>query len=355
MARFINKSLSEIGESPYELKFRGKRKSDSVLLRVMDFDADHMDEYTPKEFSEIQKHLDTNTVTWLNVDGLHDTDIITQIGDIFQLDRKIVSDVLNTEQRPSAIEYDDCIFISLKMLQYDEVENEVNTENLSILLAKNLLISFQEKRGDVFDPVRERIRKQKRKIRNSGTDYLSFTLLDIVIDNYMYIISLLGEKVETLEDELLEHPTKQMLEQINDYKREIHYLRKNINPAKDMINSLVKMDSDLFKPEVSAIHWKELQDNIAQAIESSDTYREILSDMMNIYHTTVSSKLNDVMKFLTIFSVIFIPLTFIAGIYGTNFDNLPELHYEYSYFIMLGAMVIITVGMIFYFRSRNWF
>ncbi|MEZ4722104.1 MAG: magnesium/cobalt transporter CorA [Flavobacteriales bacterium] len=355
MARFITKSRSEIGDSPYELKFRGKQKAENILMRVIDFDADHLEEYQLNEFRDIQKHLDTDTVTWLNVDGLHDADLIQQIGEVFELDRIIMSDVLDTDKRPKVQEYEECIYVSVKMLRYDESENELYTENLSLIIAENLLISFQERKGDVFEPVRERIRKQKRKIRASGTDYLAFALLDIVIDNYIYILSVLGEKIENLEDRMIQNQSKKVIEKINEYKREINYLRKNIQPAREMIYSLSKLDSELIDKDSTEVHWKELQDNIVQAIETSDSYREILSDMLNIYHTTLSTRLNDTMKFLTIFSVIFIPLTFIAGIYGTNFDNVPELHYRYSYFIMWAVMVAIAIGMVIYFKRKKWF
>jgi magnesium transporter len=200
---------------------------------------------------------------------------------------------------------------------------------------------------------RERIRKQKKRIRNGGTDYLTFALLDIVIDNYLYVISLLGEKIETLEENLLLNPTKNVIKEINNYKRELNFLRKSIKPAKEMIFSLAKMESE-FITESTYVHFKELQDNISQANESSDSYREILSDQLNIYHTTISAKLNDIMKFLTVFSVVFIPLTFIAGIYGTNFDHLPELHFKYSYFIMLGIMFIVAISMLLYFKTKKW-
>jgi magnesium transporter len=225
---------------------------------------------------------------------------------------------------------------------------------LSLILTKSVLISFQERKGDVFEPVRERIRKQKKRIRNAGTDYLAFSLLDIVIDNYIYIISFLGEKIETLEENLLLEPKKSIIEEINFYKRELNFLRKSIKPAREMILALSKMESELIDEDTD-VHFKELQDNINQASDSSDSYREILSDQLNIYHTTISSKLNDIMKFLTIFSVIFIPLTFIAGIYGTNFDIVPELHFKYSYFIMWGVIVIVAIGMLIYFRKRKWF
>ena len=354
MARFLKKQKQEIGRSPDELLFHGERKIDNVLLRIIDFDADNLKEDAVSAVNEVIKYKDKESVTWFNIDGVHNTDIMEEIAKGFHLDHLILADVLNTQVRPKVQEYDNCVFLSIKMLRFDEESDFVSVENLSLILTKSVLISFQERKGDVFEPVRERIRKQKKRIRNSGTDYLTFALLDIVIDNYIYIISVLGEKIETLEENLLLNPTQSIIEEINKYKRELNFLRKNIKPAKEMILSLSKMESELID-EATDVHFKELQNNINQASESSDSYREILSDQLNIYHTTISSKLNDTMKFLTIFSVIFIPLTFIAGIYGTNFEFVPELHYKYSYFIMWGVIVTVAVGMLFYFRKRKWF
>jgi magnesium transporter len=354
MARFLNKSKDEIGRSPDDLIFRGEKKAKDVFLRVIDFDSNSLTEEVIKSVHDAIKYQDKHTVTWFNIDGLHNTEIIEGIANEFDFDRLILADVMNTQARSTLKEYDNCIFISVKMLKQESGVEMVNVENLSLIMTESFLFSFQEKRGDVFEPVRDRIRKQKRRIRNGGTDYLLFALLDIVIDNYIYIISLLGEKIEMLEDNLLLDPRKEVIYEINSYKRELNFLRKNIKPTKEMILSLSKLDSDLIH-ENTFIHFKELLDNINQASDSSDSYREILSDQLNIYHTTISSKLNDIMKFLTVFSVIFIPLTFIAGIYGTNFDFVPELHYKYSYFIMWGVIIVVAVGMLIYFKRKNWF
>jgi magnesium transporter len=354
MARFLKKSKEEIGISPDDLLFRGEKKINEVLLRVIDFDADNLTEESIKSITETLKYKEKDTVTWLNIDGLHNTDIMESLASEFNFDRLILADVMNTQARATIKEYDNCIFVSVKMLQQDPVTDVISVENLSIIVTESFLISFQERKGDVFEPVRERIRKQKRRIRNGGTDYLLFALLDIVIDNYIYIISLLGEKIEMLEENLLLDPRKDVINEINSYKRELNFLRKNIKPTNEMILSLSKMESDLFH-ESTEVHFAELQDNIHQASDSSDSYREILSDQLNIYHTTISSKLNDIMKFLTVFSVIFIPLTFIAGIYGTNFDFVPELHYKYSYFIMWAVIIIVAVGMLLYFKKKKWF
>lgn len=354
MARFVKKQKKEIGVSPDELLFRGRQKSDEIILRVIDYDANNLEENGIHMVQEALRFQEKNSVTWLNVDGLHDAGVMKEISKGFDLDSLILAEVMNTGTRPKIVEYQNCIFISIKMLQQNEETNKITVENLSLIITKSVLFSFQERRGDVFEPVRERIRKQKKRIRNSGTDYLAFALLDVVIDNYIYVISVLGEKIEGLEEDLAIEPKQSLINEINNFKRELNFLRKNIKPAKEMILALSKMESDLID-ESSYIHFKELQDNIDHASDSSDSYREILSDQLNIYHTTISSKLNDIMKFLTIFSVVFIPITFIAGIYGTNFDYVPELHFKYSYFIMWGVILSVAIGMLIYFRKRKWF
>lgn len=353
MTRFIKKKKQDIGLGPDELIFRGSKRTDQVSLRIIDFDANNLNENSIESVKETSKYVDDKTVTWLNIDGLHNMAIMEEVSTTFNFDKLVIAEVLNTDARPKIIDYDNCTLITIKMLQQDEDSEMIKVENLSLILTKSVLITFQERKGDVFEPVRERIRKQKKRIRNGGTDYLVFALLDIVIDNYLYVISLLGEKIETLEENLLINPNQIVINEINNYKRELNFLRKSIKPAKEMIFSIAKMESE-FITESTSVHFKELQDNISQASDSSDSYREILSDQLNIYHTTISSKLNDIMKFLTVFSVIFIPLTFIAGIYGTNFDNVPELHYEYSYFIMWGVMVLVAILMLLYFRKKKW-
>lgn len=355
MARFIKKRKEEIGLAPDDLWFRGEHKINEVQLRVIDFDTVNLIENVIEKVKDVLSYQDKDSVTWFNIDGLHNTSIMEELAKGFNLDQLILADVLNTQARPKVEEYDNCIFLSIKMLQHDSDTDLIMVENLSLIITKSILFSFQEKKGDVFEPVRDRIRKQKRRIRNGGTDYLAFALLDIVIDNYIYIIGVLGQKIESLEDSLLNDPTQAVVEKINLYKRELNFLRKNIKPAKEMILAFNKLDSELVNGDDIEMHLKELEDNISHASELTDSYREILSDQLNIYHTTISSKLNDIMKFLTVFSVIFIPLTFIAGIYGTNFEYVPELHYRYSYFIMWLVMLVVAVGMLIYFKRKKWF
>ena len=345
---------NEIGMSPYQLHFRGEKKMGQVRMRLIDYDPASLEEREIGSVAEAIALKESSTVSWLNVDGVHDAATMDAIANALGVETLVLAEAMNTRSRPKSVEHANCLFVSIKMLREEEGSEELTIENLSLIITERMLISFQEEPGDVFEPVRERIRAGKKRIRGSGPDYLMFALLDIVVDNYIYIIGKLGDKIEDLEEGLLEDPTKTVIEEINLYKRELNTLRKNILPAKEMILNLSKLDSEFIDEEKNAVHFRELVDNINQAAEATSNYREILSDQLTIYHTTISSKLNDIMKFLTVFSVIFIPLTFIAGIYGTNFDVLPELHFKYSYFVMWGIMILVASGMLVYFKRNKW-
>ena len=345
MSTTYAKKKEDIGLSPFEIKFRGQKKSDKVLMTIFEMTAENVIERNVHTIEEIQNHLNSDSLIWLNIDGLHNEKLMSEISSFFSIPSNILSDIMDPSIRSQVEEFDDGIFTSVKMLEFDEKAEKVSVDNLSLIVMKRIIISFQEESGDVFNPVRERIRKHKNKIRTSGTDYLAFALLDIVIDNYIYILGAYGEKVETLEDRLALAPNKEILNIINLLKHELNRLRRSIRPTKEMIMSLVKLDSDLIQ-DVNRTYFKELQDNILQATEMLDYYREVLYDELDIYHSSMSTKLNDIMALLTIFSGIFIPLTFIVGVYGTNFDILPELHWKYGYFIMWGTMIVIAVFMI---------
>ncbi|WP_430811152.1 MULTISPECIES: magnesium/cobalt transporter CorA [unclassified Carboxylicivirga] len=353
MARFLKSKKESIGLSPYDLIFRGEKKIDYVRLRQINYNAEQLTEQEPQSVDEAAARGVSDGVSWINIDGLHDTDLLKSLTHRLDLPPLIVPDVLDTHRRPRLQEYNNCLSISLKMLQYDEVSNQLSSENLVLVFNTHLLLSFQEKVGTLFDPVRERLRRNRKLIRSSNSDYLAFALLDVVIDNYIHTISRLGEKIEDLDDELIEYPSAESLEKINRYKVEINYLRKIVKPCREMVLSLCKTDSDYINDYLE-VHLNELRHNIELANEAVDNYRVILSDQLNIFHTTVAYKLNDVLKTLTIFSVIFIPITFIAGVYGTNFDHIPELHYKYSYFIMWGVIVLTALGMVAYFKRKKW-
>lgn len=342
-----------MGKAPGELVFIGEQKIDESTIQVLDYDQERLNEEYLQDIKDGIPYKETETVTWLNVYGLHDIELIKSFGQGFGLHGLVLEDISHTGQRPKMEEYDDYLYFVLKMMKYDEDEGKINSEQLSMVLGKTFLITFQERPTDVFEPVRERIRKKKGRIRKVGIDYLAYTLLDTIVDNYIFIIERLGEQIEELEEEILENQTQDILTKINNYKREMNYLRKSIRPAKEFIQQLTRIDSDLIREQTMPF-LKDLLDLASQAVEVVDTYREMLSDHLNIYNTGVSNKLNEILKILTIFSAIFIPLTFIAGVYGTNFEYLPELHYRYSYFIFWIVLIVVVLVMVRFFKRRNW-
>ncbi len=348
------KNREDIGLSPYEIKFRGRKRADKVRMTLFDITPENVTEAEINSTDEIRAYLDKDSIKWLNIDGLHDEELMGNIAKELNISSDIISDIMQPSSRPQVEEFDNGIFISIKMLSYNEKKSRVSVENLSLIVMKNMLITFQEVSGDIFDPVRDRIRKHKTKIRNSGPDYLAFALLDVVIDNYIYILGVFGEKVEAMEGKIVFNPDKEMLKVINIFKHEQNNLRRDIKPAKEMIMNLVKLDTELIGKK-NRTHYKELQDNINQAVELLDYYREVINDELNMYHSAMSTRMNDIMALLTIFSVVFIPLTFIVGLYGMNFDNMPELRSKYGYFIVLGVMFVIAVGMLIFFKRKKWF
>jgi magnesium transporter len=353
MSGFTKKKKEHIGLSPFALVFRGQKKTEKILLRAIDFDLEEVHETEVKSTEELLALKRSKKLTWLNIDGLDNVELMENMAKLYKIDNNILSDVMNPSIRPKVQEFENGIFITIKMIQYNEQDQSSSVENLSIIITDNTLISFQEQSGLVFEPIRERIRKHKNKIRTSGTDYLAFALLDVVVDNYIYVIGLLADKIESLEEVISNDPNKEVLDNINSYKRELNSLRKQIKPAKEMIINLTKMETEYIHDD-NQIHFKELQDNINEASELSDSYREILYDQLNIYHSSMSTKLNEIMRVLTIISVIFIPITFLVGVYGTNFDNVPELHWRHGYLIMWFIMVIITLLMLWFFRRKKW-
>ncbi len=354
MARFFKKRVETKGLAPGSLVFIGKQKLEKSSLKIIRYDKEYLEEIDVATVEEIPALKGARPISWLNIYGIHDTELIKRIGEIYDLHPLALEDILNTGQRPKTDEFDNCRFIAMKMLQYDEEEQQVNAEQLSLVLGKDFLITFQECPGDVFEPVRERIRKAKGRIRLSGNDYLAYALMDTVIDNYIYIVERIGEQIEDLEEQILENPQQETLHQINVFKREISFLGKVIRPAREMVTRLARSESDLFHKKTLPFI-ADLLDLVTHTTETIDTYREILSDYLNIYHTSMSNRMNEVMKILTIFAAIFIPLTFIAGIYGTNFEYIPELGFKYSYFIMWGVIVVVAIIMLRYFKRKKWF
>lgn len=351
MARFFIFKEKEIGNAPDSLIYNGEKRVEEVSSYLFTYDKTELLEIN----SPIIQATDfaSDKVNWLNINGLHQEEIFNTISEKYQIDKVVLSDILDTNQRPTIHELDDLIFISLKMFRVDEELKKIRAENFVIILKKDFLLSFQEIPGDVFNPIRDRIRKGKKIIRSSGNDFLGLSMLEVIFDNYSIIINEIGEKIEQLELQILSSTTKSVPRDINFYKTELSYLKKAIKPCRGILSSLTKSESEILSKR-NKFYLTSLKDDLEHVLETIDSYNEILTNFLNIYHTNVSTKLNDIMKFLTIFSSVFIPITFIAGIYGTNFDNVPELHYKYGYFVMLGSMVVIAIGMLLFFRIKKW-
>jgi magnesium transporter len=297
MARFLKKNEALLGNIPGEPVFIGKRKMDKIKMHVIDYNENFIDETDPINIEDITQLKNTSTVSWINVNGLHDTNAIKSLAMNFGLHPLIPEDIVNTGQRPKMEEYDDHLFFALKMMRYDHDNNKVESEQLSIVLGPNFLITFQERPGDVFEPVRKRIRNKTGRIRHHGIDYLAYALLDSVVDNYMTIIERIGEQIEEIEDEILANSNKDVLSKINDYKREMNYLRKTIRPVKEFMLQLSRLDSDLLQ-DTTHPFFKDLLDISIQSVEAIDTYRMMLSDHLDIYNSGTNNRLNEIMKIL---------------------------------------------------------
>jgi len=353
MARFLKKKDKTVGEVPGEPVFIGVKKVDQATINIIDYNGTEISETSNVESEYLKTLKKTDTISWININGLHDIELIKEIAEIFNLHPVVTEDIANTAQRPKMEDHEEYIFITTKMLRFDENSTKILNEQVSIIFGKNFLITFQECPGDTFTPVRNRIRKKRGRIRDVGTDYLAYALMDSIIDKYLVITENIGEQIEELEDLVLNSTDSQIPYDIKTYKREMIFLKKTFKPTKEFILQLNNMESGLIK-EKTFPFLKDLQDLSTQAVESVETYRDMLSDHLYLYNANVGNKLNEIIKVLTIFSVIFIPLTFVAGVYGTNFEYLPELKYRYSYFIFWGVLILIAAVMLKFFKNKKW-
>ncbi|QNJ98704.1 magnesium/cobalt transporter CorA [Constantimarinum furrinae] len=340
-------------EIPGTVKYTGKKQSLVTKIELIDYSKDHYIRLDSEDIQDAFKFEETDNITWSNINGLNNTPEIEIIGDHYNLHPLIQEDIVTTNQRPKIDEYEDYLFLVFKMLHYNE-DGEFVNEHVSMVLGSDYVVTFQEADGDVFDGVRERLQNAKGRIRSAGADYLMFALLDAVVDNYFSVIETLSEKIEVLEDQLFDDNIKDDITQdIQELKKEILRIRRAILPLREVINRLEKIDSKLID-ERTHNYIRDLYDHIIQVSESVDIYREMIWGLMDMYMTTISNKMNEVMKVLTIMASIFIPLTFMAGIYGMNFDYIPELQYKYGYFVLWGLMILVFLGMLYYFKRKKW-
>ncbi len=323
----------------------------NLILELITYDPEGSVKHDNLPIEELLKKLDNKKVNWINLDG-PDLAIIEKLQDYFNLHSLLVEDILN-DQRPKSEEYDDYLFFSLKML-YKFEGSKIEYEQISFVLGKHYLISFQEKPGDLFDGFRERIRLDQGKVRKRNADYLLYRLIDIITDNYYNILDKIGDQIEDMEDEIHSNPSNDNFKNIQHLKKELIFLRRAVHPLRDALNQIIKNDSD-FIDDINTRFFADVVDNVIHLGDSIETYKDLLASLMDIHINTMNTRLNEVMRVLTVISTIFIPLTFIVGVYGMNFHYIPELNWQWGYFGVWAIMLLVVVGMLIFFKFKKWF
>lgn len=340
-----------IGAPPGTLFYNGEERTGRIKITLIEYNETEFFEHEYFDLSDCLSDVRPNMVKWINVDGIHKPEVVEKIGKIYNIHPLTLEDIVHVDQRPKFEDYEHYVFSVMKMISYT---TEVKAEQLCILLLENTVISFQEPfGGDAFDIIRNRLRQAKGRVRKLGADYLAYALMDAVVDCYFTAIEKIGDKVEEIEEEIISASDNKSLLELYHLKREMIYLRKQVWPMRDMINNMIRSETILIN-ETSDIYLRDLSDHVTRIIDTVETYRDLLSGIMDIYLSTNANRMNEVMKVLTIMSSVFIPVTFIAGVYGMNFDNMPELHTRNGYFIVCGVMCAVMLGMLAYFKKKKW-
>ncbi len=346
-----HKRSKKAGLPPGSMVHIGEKKTEKVKIILFNYNKQKFEEKTIEKLKECLTYRKTKGVAWINVSGIHNTGAISEIGKCFNLHPLLLEDIVNTDQRPKMEDYDSYIFLVVKMLYSNE--KGINSEQISIVLGPNFVISFQETEGDVFDLIRERIRNGKGKTRELGPDFLAYSLLDAIVDSYFGILEKTGERVEELEEELTRDPNQKTLRKIHGMKREMILLRRSVWPLREVISGLLRSDSKLISKNTD-LYLRDVYDHTIQVIDTIETLRDMLSGMIDLYLSSISNRMNEIMKILTIVGTIFIPLTFITGLYGMNFRYMPELDSPFGYPAVLVMMLLLISVMLIYFRRKKW-
>ncbi|MAZ71614.1 MAG: magnesium and cobalt transport protein CorA [Flavobacteriaceae bacterium] len=340
-------------EAPGTVTYTGKKANVATKVEIIDYSKEHYSRVDSENIEDAFGFETSEHITWININGLNNTREIERLGEYYSLHPLIQEDIVTTNQRPKMDEYEEYLFIVFKMLHYTDDGDFVN-EHVSMVVGSDYVTTFQEADGDVWDGLRDRLANAKGRIRNAGSDYLMFALLDAIVDNYFSVIETLSAKIEFIEDQLFEDKVEEDITQdIQSLKKEILRIRRAVVPLREVINRLEKTDTPLIEARTQN-YIRDLYDHIIQVSESVDIYREMIWGLMDMYMTTISNKMNEVMKVLTIMASIFIPLTFMAGIYGMNFEYIPELQLKYGYFYLWGAMILVFCGLLWYFKRKKW-
>ncbi|HEX9885349.1 MAG TPA: magnesium/cobalt transporter CorA [Longimicrobiales bacterium] len=353
MGRIVRRVEKAAGSAPGTLVHTGPHRVEQVRVRLLDYDAGDLHERTLERVQDSFPFAGEPTVTWVNVDGLHDIELIEAVGQELGLHRLVLEDILSTGQRPKVEEYGDHFFVVLKMVQFDVETESITSEQLSVVVGDRFVFSFQERPGDVFEPVRERLRHAKGRIRSRGCDYLAYALTDAIVDGYFHILEQMGDRIEDLEELAISDPSPTVMHRIHHLKREMLILRRAVWPVREVLGSLYRGEVPLVEEE-TRVFLRDAYDHAVQVIDTVETLRDVLSGAMDLYMSGVSNRMNEVMKVLTIIATIFIPLSFFAGLYGMNFEYMPELGVPWAYPALLAFMATVAGGMLWFFRGRGW-
>jgi len=349
----VKKKSKKVGLPPGSMVHIGNKRDEKVKITIVNYSEAKFQEKEVKSVEECFPYKDKSTITWINIDGVHEVKIIEEIGKHFNLHPLILEDIVDTDQRPKIKDFGDYIFIILKMLYCDKKSNTIRVEQVSLILGKNYIISFQEREGDVFSFIRERIRNNIGRIRKSGADYLAYSLIDAIVDNYFTIIERLDEEIENLEDKVIIQPNPSNVQAIHKLKRDLIFLRKSVWPLREVISFLEKGESPLVLKSTN-IYLRDVYGHTIQVMDTVETLRDVISGILDIYLSSINTRMNEIMKMLTIIATIFIPLTFITGIYGMNFQYMPEVKWFWGYPAVLLGMSIIGIVMVIYFKRKKW-
>jgi len=353
MTRFTHRGSEKAGQVPGTPVYVGKERNAAVVVTRYDYDETGVHQET---LDSAEASLESRTSarrSWINIDGVHEVEAIHRICEGFGLHPLVIEDIVHTGQRPKAEDYGSYLFVVLRMLRWSAEREEIDEEQVSLVLGPSWVLTFQERAGDVFDPVRERLMSDRGRVRKLECDYLAYALIDAVVDHYFSILEELGDRIEVLGEEMTENPERKVVDSIRHLKRELLFMRKSIWPLREVLGNLQRDESELVKDSTRP-YLRDVYDHTIQIIDTVETFRDMLSGLMDLYMSSISNRMNEVMKVLTIIATIFMPLSFVAGLYGMNFLFMPELQWRYGYFAVLGVMLVIGGGMLLFFRRKKW-
>lgn len=352
--RLVKKGARQTGQPPGTLTPVAEVPDRTVEMELIEFDRERFASRRVEDVEGLADRREMPPVSWLNVDGVHDVRLLGRIGELFEIHPLILEDIVHTDQRPRVDEHGDGLFVVLRMLTYDAKLGEMADEQVGLLVDIGSVLTFQERPGDVFEPVRQRLREGRGRLRGAGPDYLAYALIDVVVDHYFIVLEQIGTSIEQLEEQILRDPTPTTVQQINHLKREMMLMRRAVWPLREALAALIRDGHPRIADE-TVPYLRDAYDHVIQVIDAIETYRDLLGTLLDLYLSMLSQRTNEVMRVLTIIATIFIPLTFIAGVYGMNFKHMPELEWGWAYPAVWGVMLSVAAGLLVFFRRRGWF